>query len=494
MADGLSRIREFAILYRHNPIRFLLILSLSAFSAPAWAMQSSSAENLALQWPGLAAMAIFVLAILAVTFEEFIDMRKSKPMLLSAGLIWGLIAWSETHLGLAHGAEAAVRGYLLKYAELMLFLLVVMTYINAMNERRVFAALRTWVAERGYTYRSLFWLTGLTTFVLSPLLDNLSTALLMGAVVFALGRKEVRFTSLACVNVVVAANAGGVFSPFGDLTTLVIWQHQITTSQGPLDFWSFYNLLIPALTGYLLTALLLSRAIPHGTPKSRVEKIDMLRGGAMILLLFLLTIATSVTFETLLQLPPVIGMMTGLAYLQFFGYYLKKSHNDEELTGEEEWIGGPLPSLKKTPFDVFQRISRAEWDAILFLYGIALSVGGLAYIGWLSMAEAVMYGQWGTDVANLMVGFYSAIVENTPTMFAVLAMDPRMALGDWLTVTLTTGIGGSLLSIGSAAGIALMGQSYGRYTFFAHLRWTPEIMLGFFVSVLCHYWINSALF
>jgi Na+/H+ antiporter NhaD/arsenite permease-like protein len=123
-----------------------------------------------------------------------------------------------------------------------------------------------------------------------------------------------------------------------------------------------------------------------------------------------------------------------------------------------------------------------------------MCVGGLGFIGYLAMASDVMYTQWGATSANVAVGVLSAIVDNIPVMFAVLTMNPDMPIGQWLLVTLTAGVGGSLLSIGSAAGVALMGQARGQYTFFSHLKWTPVIALGYAASVVSHMWINSAIF
>ena len=121
-------------------------------------------------------------------------------------------------------------------------------------------------------------------------------------------------------------------------------------------------------------------------------------------------------------------------------------------------------------------------------------MGGLGLMGYLSLASGIMYGTWDTTVANVVVGILSAIVDNIPVMFAVLSMEPDMSLGQWLVVNLTAGVGGSLLSIGSAAGVALMGQARGLYTFAGHLRWAPVIALGYIASILCHLWLNDALF
>ena len=146
------------------------------------------------------------------------------------------------------------------------------------------------------------------------------------------------------------------------------------------------------------------------------------------------------------------------------------------------------------PFDVFRRVSHAEWDTLLFFYGVVMCVGGLSLIGYLSLVSEVMYLQWDPIWANVMVGILSAIVDNIPVMFAVLTMEPAMSMGNWLLVTLTAGVGGSLLSIGSAAGVALMGAAHGKYTFFGHLKWMPVIALGYAASIFTHLWMNSTLF
>lgn len=143
------------------------------------------------------------------------------------------------------------------------------------------------------------------------------------------------------------------------------------------------------------------------------------------------------------------------------------------------------------PFDAFEEIARVEWDTLLFFFGVIMCVGGLGFIGYLEHASAFLYGELGPTVANVSVGVLSALIDNIPVMVAVLEMNPSMDLQQWLLITLTAGVGGSLLSIGSAAGVALMGQARGIYTFFSHLRWTPAIALGYALSIWAHFLINS---
>jgi len=453
------------------------------------------ALDLTSHWAGFTALGIFAVAYLFVMAEEFTHLRKSKPVILAAGVIWALIAMVVSGMPEVpkHAAEVAVRHNLLEYAELMLFLLVAMTYINAMEERQVFDALRAWLVRKGFGFRQLFWITGVLSFFISPVADNLTTALLMCAVVLAVGSTNAKFVGIACINIVIAANAGGAFSPFGDITTLMVWQKAIHTPQGVVAFGTFFSLFIPSVVNWLVPAVIMNFAVPDERPPASDEVVAMRRGAKRIIAFFLLTIVTAVSFHNFLHLPPVIGMLTGLAYLQIFGFYLKKTvHKCLAAPADEAEHDGQMGDV--VAFDVFSKVARAEWDTLLFFYGVVVCVGGLGFLGYLSVASEVMYHDWGATQANVMVGILSAIVDNIPVMFAVLTMQPDMSMGQWLLVTLTAGVGGSLLSIGSAAGVALMGQARGKYTFFGHLKWTPVIALGYGASIVVHQWLNSSMF
>lgn len=145
-------------------------------------------------------------------------------------------------------------------------------------------------------------------------------------------------------------------------------------------------------------------------------------------------------------------------------------------------------------FDVFQKVANLEWDTLLFFYGVMLSVSGLSFIGYLTLTSNYLYGEIDPTVANIMVGIASAFVDNGTIMLAVLTMMPNISEGQWLLVTLTAGVGGSLLAVGSAAGVGLMGQAKGIYTFTNHLKWTPVIALGYVGSIVAHFLINGRYF
>ncbi|OCH49795.1 sodium:proton antiporter NhaD [Vibrio sp. ZF57] len=476
-------------------IQLSAVLSLFFFSTVAAAATSQLGEPLKLtsSFAGYLSLTIFVVAYIVVMMEEYLKLRKSKPVLLAAGLIWIIIGFTYQEHNLVEVAKQALEHNLLEYAELLLFLLVAMTYISAMEERRLFDALQAWMVGKGFNFRSLFWITGILAFFISPIADNLTTALLMCAVVLKVAGSNPKFVNLACVNIVIAANAGGAFSPFGDITTLMVWQ------AGYVSFSEFIPLFIPSVMNYLVPALIMSYFVPTTQPDTVHQHVELKRGARRIVFLFIMTIATAVAFHAVLHFPPVMGMMMGLAYLQFFGYYLRKTLPNSLAKKKAVAIAnndeGALKRLGSVvPFDVFRRVSHAEWDTLLFFYGVVMCVGGLSLLGYLELASGVMYSQWDPIWANVMVGILSAIVDNIPVMFAVLSMEPQMSIGNWLLITLTAGVGGSLLSIGSAAGVALMGAAHGKYTFFGHLKWMPVIMIGYAVSIVAHLWLNSALF
>jgi NhaD family Na+/H+ antiporter len=460
------------------------LITIVVFLLPILGYASDEAQHVDLteHWVGITSLILFFAAYLLVMAEEFIHLRKSKPVVLMAGVIWALIAWYYQSHNIPHAVEMAFRHNLEEYAELMLFLLVAMTYINAMEERQVFEALRTWLIRLGLSYRALFWVTGLLAFLLSPIVDNLTTALLMGAVVLAVGGSNKQFALLACINLVVAANAGGAFSPFGDITTLMVWQKNVEATNGVVAFGKFFSLVIPALVNWLVPAAIMHFAVPNEKPKGESVQLPMKRGALAVVALFLITITMAVMAHGLLHLPPVLGMLTGLGLLQLYSYFIK-------MTG-----GKTSHSNSTTPYNIYHSMARAEWDTLFFFYGVIVCVGGLGFMGYLSLVSHTIYGVWGATNANIAVGIISAIVDNIPVMFAVLTMLPDMSLGQWLLVTLTAGVGGSLLSIGSAAGVALMGQAHGSYTFFGHLKWTPVIALGYAASIGTHLLLNKHLF
>lgn len=488
---------------------FLLVLlfpSLSMAAEEASTISQIQPLNLTQHWAGYLALIVFAIAYILAMTEEVTELKKSKPMVFAASLIWIFIAVFYTKTGMNEQAGVAFRSTLESYGELFLFIMVSMTYLNAMEDRGVFDSLRVWLLSKNFSYRQLFWITGFQAFFISSGCNNLTTALLMGSVILAMGKECPRFVTLSCINVVIASNAGGSFSPFGDITTLLVWQ------KGVVPFADFFSLLIPAIVNFAIPAAVMHFFIPQERPAAVMEAQDMKRGGWVIIFLFVLTIITSACFENFLSLPPAAGMMMGLTYLKFFSYYLQKTRDSHsvlipvDLTDVKIDHFGPMKYMnnpqavanqqlaKELPFDIFQKVANLEWDTLLFFYGVMVGVGGLSFIGYMEVASHLLYGGIDPTVANILVGIASAFVDNGTIMLSVLTMAPDISEGQWLLVTLTAGVGGSMLAVGSAAGVGLMGQAKGIYTFTSHLKWTPVIALGYFGSIAAHFLINGRYF
>lgn len=457
-----------------NFFPFLGIL-LAGFLMPfmAYAAESGGSETLNAggHIGSILCLVIFTLSYALVILEEQTHLRKSKPVILGAGLIWMIIAMIAPQYGAEHhDVKNAVFHGLLEYSTLLLFLMAAMTYISALQDRGVFDVLRTKLVQAGLNKRQLFWATGVCAFCLSPIADNLTTSLVLGAVVMAVGGTNVKFISMSCINIVNAANAGGAFSPFGDITTLMVWQ------AGKASFFEFFALFFPSVACFLIPAFIMSFFVSKEKPETVNHKAHLKHGAKRIIFLGICTIALAVSFEQFLGLPPFLGMMTGMSLLMIHAYFVRNF--------------GPKADKD---FDILKNVAAAEWDTLLFFFGVIFCVGGLGYIGYLETMSLTLYGDLGPTVTNIALGVISALIDNIPVMFAVISMDPEMSHGQWLLITLTAGVGGSLLSIGSAAGVALMGTARGYYTFYGHLKWTPVLLLGYIAAIVVHFLVNGEL-
>ncbi len=457
--------------------------------------------NMINTWVGYSTLLLFLIAYLLVVFEEKIHLKKSKPVVLIGCLMWLLIGVYEIKHEAKHASiysfkegstvdfEVRHEGGALDFVEhliseigaLFFFLLVAMTYINTLSSLNVFQALRAWLLSKGLGFKSLFWATGIITFFLSPVADNLTSALLMSTVALAVSDGNRKFIVPAFVNIIVAANAGGAWSPFGDITTLMVW------TSGKVETLKFCYLMIPSIVNWFIPALIMSFFLPKGKPSGAKEMIAMKPGAKRCMVFFALTIATAVSFHQFLDLPPFLGMMTGLGYLMFAQYYMKK-------WGEMRFLkklGLEKERRKESRYEFFKQVEQVEFDTLLFFFGVLTAVGALSYVGFLALVGGGVYSFMGDTYANTAIGVISAIVDNIPIMYAVLNMDLTMGLDQWLLVTLTAGVGGSLLSIGSAAGVAVMGINRENYTFMSHLKWAPVIALGYVASIFT-WWLVTA--
>ncbi|XPV70475.1 MAG: sodium:proton antiporter NhaD [Halarcobacter sp.] len=445
---------------------FKLFVTVAFFLSNVAYATNIEEQNLVNTWVGVATLGIFIIGYYLIANEEKYDVDKSLPALFVGIFTFLLIAFyfvlNGLDITLVHEEAENV---ILEIAEIFFFLFVAMTYIESLLHMGVFDRLKYNLVSKGYSYRKLFWLTGFLAFFISPIADNLTTALILSTVLITIERDKKEFLVPGAINIVVAANAGGAWSPFGDITTLMVW----TSGKGA--FIDFLYLFPASILGYLITAFLLSLFVPKTKPAFDVDvEVPVMKSGAKtIIFLGVITIVMAVVSHQFLDFPAMWGMMFGLVLLKFYSFKLKKRFGDEH-------------------FDVFKSMSKIENNTLMFFFGILAAVGALYFIGWLTLASIVYEPSYlGPTLSNVAVGFLSAIVDNVPVMSAILKANPNMDLSNWLLVTLTAGIGGSLISFGSAAGVGVMGKLKGVYTFNSHMKYAWTILIGYFVSIAIWY-------
>ncbi len=443
-------------------IMALLLSTVAVFAATGGA-EMAKAPDLTMTWVGIACLVIFVIGYYFVAAEEKYEIDKAKPALLIGTFMFILVALYYALNGLdLNLVHYEAQHLILEIAGIFFFLFVAMTYIESLIHMGVFDRLKYNLVSKGYTYRKLFWVTGFIAFFLSPIADNLTTALILSTVLITIEKTKKEFLVPGAINIVVAANAGGAWSPFGDITTLMAW----TAGKG--TFTDFMFLFPAAIGGYLVTAFLLSKFVPDTKPDfdaSKEVKPKMSEGANVVMGLGVFTIFCAVMSHQVLHLPAMWGMMFGLALLKVYSYGLKKKYGSEH-------------------FNIFHSMAKIENNTLMFFFGILAAVGALYFIGWLGLA-VVVYDPavLGPTISNIGVGFLSAIVDNVPVMSAVLKANPEMGLDQWMLVTLTAGVGGSLISFGSAAGVGVMGKLHGIYTFGSHMKFAWTVLVGYVISV-----------
>lgn len=412
-------------------------------------------------------LTLFFVGYFFILKEDKYRLDKSKPALFTGTLMFMMIGGFYAYNGLnLESYKNEIEHLVFQIMQIFFFLFVSMTFIEALIERGVFNALKNRLITKGYTYEKLFWVTGFLSFFISPIADSLSTALVLSTVLVTLDQSNRSFLVPGAINIVVAANAGGAWIPFGDITTLMAW----TANKG--TFTDFLYLFPASFLGWLATALLLKHYLPEGNP-SHPQHIDettintqILKGGKAIMAIGVLTIAISVVCKEIFELPPMWGMLFGLSVLQMYSYFLKVKH--------------------KQDLNVYRSISKIENNTLLFLFGILAGVGALYYAGFLYYVF-LMYDRFDPTIVNISSGLLSAVVDNVPMMYAVLNAKAPLAQDQWMLLTLTVAIGGSLISFGSAAGVGVMGKMQGIYTFTSHMKLAWTVLAGYIVSILVWY-------
>ena len=425
---------------------------------------------------------LFVLGYLAITLEHSLKIDKLIPALAMMALMWAIIALGHlpvfdvntelkqlepTHL------EEILLHHLGKTAEIIIFLLGAMTIVEIIDYFNGFLSIKKFIKTE--SKKGLLWIFGILAFTLSAIIDNLTaTIVLITILQKVIADRETRLWFAGLI--IIAANAGGAWSPIGDVTTTMLWiGKKVTTGQLIIHVLlpSLVCLILPILVASFLPAFKGKINISENTEHTKTHK----RGGT-ILYLGLAAIVFVPIFKTITHLPPYVGMMLSLAVVATFAEIFSKSKiNITSLDAESD--------AHQTSSPVHKSLSKIELPSILFFLGILLAVAGLESLGMLfNFAEGLNNAIPNTDVVVALLGVGSAVIDNVPLVAASMGMF-SMPIDDpvWHLIAYSAGTGGSMLIIGSAAGVVAMGME--KIDFFWYFKKIAGLaLIGFLVGFI----------
>lgn len=434
----------------------------------------------------------FILGYLAIVFEHPLKLDKTVPALIMAAICWALLAvgfhneWLsviDTHehvytlMDAGHGGEAADHAedgfsstllhHLGKTAEILIFLIGAMTIVEIIDLHRGFEVLKNYIGTRNK--KRLLWIVGILGFILSAIIDNLTATIVLVTLLRKLiadSRERLWFVSM----IVIAANAGGAWSPIGDVTTTMLWIGEKVSALGLIKY-----LVIPSTVCFIVPTFVATLMKPFKGEITVAEEYTennakKYLSSTTMLYLGLTAIVFVPVFKTITHLPPYIGMMLSLGVVWLISEYI---HPEEDFTEE-----------RRDMFSAHKALSRIEMSSILFFLGILMAVAALESLVFGTVIREGETIQVGTlryvaeyldqvipsqDIVVIMLGFASAIIDNVPLVAASMGMyDVVIDSKLWHFIAYAAGTGGSMLIIGSAAGVAAMGME--RIDFIWYLR------------------------
>ncbi len=406
---------------------------------------------------------VFVITYAAITLEHQLKLNKSAPALLGAGLLWSLYA---LHLGDNQALTHHLNESLVGTAQIIFFLMGAMTIVEVVDAHNGFEV----ITQRIRTKRlsTLMWLVGAVTFFLSAVLDNLTTAIVMVSLMKKLLKEREDRLFFAGI-IVISANAGGAWSPIGDVTTTMLWIGGQVTALNIMKM-LFLPSVVAAVIPLVITAWLLRGQVVNA-PAQRTGTLSKSAAfeGNLMFSLGLGVLVLVPVFKTVTGLPPFMGVLFGLGLLWLVGDFLHKSKVDED----------------KAHLTLTNALSRIDMASLTFFIGILLSVAVLEHTHILSdLAQWLNDSVGRLDVIVLLIGFASAVVDNVPLVAASMGMysmtdyPPDSFL--WEFIAFCAGTGGSMLIIGSAAGVAAMGLE--KINFFWYVKHISGLALAGYLA------------
>lgn len=389
-----------------------------------------------MEFTNILLLAIFLAAIVAISLEHKLEINKSWIALLAGSVMWMIVSLGAD----SEALKIAIKEGSSEIFGLIVFLMGAMTIVEMMGKYRFFTWLETKLSSINIGKTGLFWIMGFITFIVSAILDNLTTTLVM----IQIGRfmyRDKRNFMLFVINTIIAANAGGAMSPVGDVTTIMLWL------AGKFTAWEIViSGLLPSLVAWSVPQFLLTRKIRAEVREPvGADTVPPLQWNIILIGFFTFGFAVLVN---ILNLPPFFGILFGLSAVAILiDFRLKQG------------------KLKKKANKIVHVIKTIDMATITFFIGILLAVNALAFSGVLGEIAKVLFGQQPGEnetaliIGNAVIGMISSVFDNVPLTAAVIDMLPQAVSHQyWVLLAITAGTGGSMLVIGSAAGVAAMGQ------------------------------------
>ncbi len=427
-------------------------------------------------WLFLLMGGIFVLGYALIALEHNVKINKSGTAIIIGSLLWLIVDFFE---GLKSEVGEALMHETQEIFSIVIFLLAAMTIVEILVHYRFFDWLQDKIMQKKISASGLFWLLGGLTFILSAFLDNLTTTLIMIQIGRKIYKNQENFL-LFTANTIVAANAGGAFSPIGDVTTIMLWL------AGKFNALQIISMgIVPALVAWVIPQFLIGKKIKHHEEAEKAHDVKVegdkeeIKPYWSVIVIGFLSFLLPVCFN-LIGLPPFLGLLTGVGVLWMFIDVTAKKQDDHYKEGQ-----------------IVKMIQKVDISTLKFFIGILLAVGALSHVGLLAKLSDSIFG---TELnmarligGNVVLGFMSSILDNVPLVAAAIKM---LAISTptviWVLLAITAGTGGSILVIGSAAGVAAMGQVK-ELTFGYYLKKiTIPALLGYLAAIAV--WILMYLF
>lgn len=444
-------------------------------------------------------LVIFILGYLAITLEHQLKVDKLVPALIMMALSWAILAlgidsfgvWFDSHsmtvlenFGLKgheekmHILESSLLHHFGKTCEILIFLIGAMTIVEIIDHFDGFSAIKKFIKTNSKT--KLLWIVAILAFILSAIIDNLTATIVLISILGKLIKKrEDRIWYVGLI--VITANAGGAWSPIGDVTTTMLWMGDKVTTLKLME-----HLILPSLICMLIPTFIASKMKAfQGTFDAPEETEKPHPKASMMLYLGLGLIVAVPVFKTITHLPPYVGMMLSLAVFTIFAEIISNREFEMADATSDTGHGSPVHSA----------LTKIEMPSLLFFLGILMTVAALESLAMIFHFGQSVEGSIGTDLFVIILGFASAIVDNVPLVAASMGMFPDLIMDhpDWHLIAFTAGTGGSMLIIGSAAGVVAMGME--KIDFFWYLKkmgWLA--FLGYAVGIAAFYFFNHYLF